>query len=317
LRGKDCAIAPSRAKGENDFRICDVRLTHPDKVLYPAEGLTKRDVAEYLLAASERMLPHLANRPVSLLRCPEGVGKPGFFQRHAGPGFPTAVRRLAAEGTGGKKVDYLCIPDLQGLLAAAQADVLEFHIWGVHADDMRRPDRIVFDLDPDPSLGFQTVRESAVDLRSTLEALGLASFPMLTGGKGVHVIVPIMRRYTWPTVKQFAKALAERYAEQVPDLYVATMRKAQRRGKIFIDHFRNQWAASAVVPYSPRAREGASVAWPVTWDTLTNAKSARAVSLKGAAQRLQEPDPWQNYRGLKQELAPATLRALGVGAGAE
>ncbi len=298
--------------GENEFRVEGVRITHPDKVLYPAEKLTKRDVAEYLLAASERMLPHLANRPVSLLRYPDGVGKPGFFQRHAGPGFPKAIRRLPAEGRGNKKVEYLSIPDLRGLLGAAQVDVLEFHIWGVHADDMQHPDRIVFDLDPDPAVAFETVRDGASDLRAALEALELTSFAMLTGGKGVHVVVPIVRRHTWPTVKQFAKALAERFAEQLPDRYVATMRKAKRKGRIFIDHFRNEPTASAVVPYSPRAREGAPVAWPVTWDALAKTESANVVSLKGAGERLKERDPWEGYARVRQGLATGALRALAV-----
>jgi bifunctional non-homologous end joining protein LigD len=298
--------------GRSAFRVGGVRLTHPDKVLYPAEKLTKNDVAEYLLAASERMLPHLANRPVSLLRYPDGMGKPGFFQRHAGPGFPKAIRRFPAEGKGNKKVEYLCIPDLQGLLAAAQVDVLEFHIWGVHADDMQHPDRIVFDLDPDPAVSFEAVRDGASHLRAALEALELASFPMLTGGKGVHVVVPIARRHTWPTVKQFAKGLAERFAEQMPDLYVATMRKSKRKGRIFIDHFRNELTASAVVPYSPRAREGAPVAWPVTWEALAKTKSANVVSLKGAAERLKEPDPWESYARIKQGLTAAALQALAV-----
>ncbi len=299
---------------ENDASVGGVRLTHPDKMLYPARKLTKRDVARYLEAASGRLLPHLADRPLSLLRCPDGVAKQCFFQRHAGVGLPKAIRRVPVIDKDGKQVEYLYIADKAGLLAAAQFDVLEFHIWGVHVDDVDRPDRIVFDLDPDPAIGFPTVREAADHVRAALDALGLASFAMLTGGKGVHVVAPITRRHPWPIVKEFTKALAERFATDVPELYVATMSKARRTGRIFIDHFRNERTASAVAPYSPRGRPGAAVAWPVTWQELASVTSADGVSLATATQRLAEPDPWDGYNTAKQSLTAAALRSLGVAA---
>ena len=299
---------------ENDASVGGVRLTHPDKILYPAQKLTKRDVALYLEAASRRLLPHLADRPLSLLRCPDGVAKQGFFQRHAGGGLPKAIRRVPVIDKDGKQVEYLYIADKAGLLAAAQFDVLEFHIWGVHVDDVDRPDRIVFDLDPDPAMGFPTVREAADHVRAALDALGVASFAMLTGGKGVHVVAPITRRHPWPIVKEFAKALAERFATEVPELYVATMSKARRTGRIFIDHFRNERTASAIAPYSPRGRPGAAVAWPVTWQELASVTSADEVSLATAMQRLAAPDPWDGYNTAKQNLTAAALRSLGVAA---
>jgi bifunctional non-homologous end joining protein LigD len=298
--------------GDDEARVGGVRLTHPDKLLYPAEKLTKRDVALYLHAASERMLAHLANRPLSLLRCPDGQAAQCFFQRHAGPGFPAAIKRLPMKDKRGKDVEYLSISDEAGLLSAVQADALELHIWGAHVDDVRHPDRIVFDLDPDPSVKFPRVREAAEHLRAALDAMGLASFAMLSGGKGVHVVVPIQRRHSWEVVKAFAGALAGRFAEQAPELYVATMRKAKRTGRIFIDYFRNDWTASAICPYSPRAREGAAVAWPVTWDELAKVASADEMKLGDATRRLAEPDPWQDYAQTKQSLTAAALRALGV-----
>jgi bifunctional non-homologous end joining protein LigD len=296
----------------NDTNVGDMRLTHPEKILYPAQKLTKRDVALYLQAASARMLPHLADRPLSLLRCPDGLAKQCFFQRHAGPGLPKAIRRVPIVDKDGKQVEYLYIADKAGLLAAAQFDVLEFHIWGVHVDDVDRPDRIVFDLDPDPAVAFPTVREAADHVRTALDALGLVSFAMLTGGKGVHVVAPITRRHPWPIVKQFAKALAERFATDVPELYVATMSKARRTGRIFIDHFRNERTASAIAPYSPRARDGAAVAWPVTWQELTGVGSADDVSVTTASQRLAGRDPWDGYDAARQSLTAAALRSLGV-----
>jgi len=246
------------------------------------------------------------------LRCPDGVEKPGFFQRHAGPGLPKDIRRVPIADKDGKPVEYLSIATRAGVLAAAQFDVLEFHIWGVHIDDGNRPDRIVFDLDPDLSVAFPTVREAADHVRSALDALGLVSFTLLTGGNGVHVVAPVTRQHPWPIVKEFARALAERFATEVPELYVATMSKARRKGRIFIDHFRNERSASAITPYSPRARAGAPVAWPVTWQELATVNAADAVSLTAALQRLTEPDPWDGYDAVRQSLTAAALRSLGV-----
>jgi bifunctional non-homologous end joining protein LigD len=298
--------------GSDESRVGDVRLTHPDKLIYPQQKLTKRDVALYLQAAAERMLPHLADRPVSLLRCPDGQAAQCFFQRHAGSSLPAAIRRVPIKDKDGEEVEYLYIADSKGILAAAQFGVLEFHIWGVHIDDIERPDRIVFDLDPDPSVTFPKVRDAASGLRAALDALGLASFAMLTGGKGVHVVVPIKRQHSWPTVKQFSKALADRFVEHAPDEYVATMSKARRKGRIFIDHFRNDRTASAITPYSPRARDGAAIAWPVTWEELAKVASADAISLTTAQRRLAEPDPWKAYHTTRQSLTAAALRALNV-----
>ncbi len=296
------------ARAEPVTEVGGVRLTHPDKILYPEPRLTKRDVALYLSAAADRMLPHLANRPLSLLRYPAGLGHQGFFQRHASPGMPASIRRLAIEGT----ADYVYVADQTGLVSAAQFDVLELHIWGVHVDDVERPDRVVFDFDPDSSVEFSAVRQAADQMRAALEALGLASFAMLTGGKGVHVVVPVIRQHPWPIVKAFAKALAERFAADQPERYVAAMSKARRKGRIFIDHFRNERTASAIAPYSPRARADAAVAWPVTWEELAMAKSANPVTLPVAIRRLADQDPWTGYAGVKQKLTAAVLRTLAI-----
>lgn len=232
-----------------------VRLSSPDKVLYPQQGVTKRELAEYLRSVAGRMLPHLAGRLLSLVRCPQGRQKKCFFQRHGGAGLPDRFHRLAVPEKGGGTEEYLYIEDEAALIAAAQMGVLEFHIWGSRVDDVDRPDRLVFDLDPDPSVDFDTVKQGALRMRDALDALGLRSFPLVTGGKGIHVVVPLTRRHGWPTVKAFAKALAERFAEDDPDRYVATMSKAKRAGRVFIDYFRNDRTATAIAPYSPRARE--------------------------------------------------------------
>jgi bifunctional non-homologous end joining protein LigD len=292
--------------------LTGVHLTHPDKVLYPARNLTKRDVASYLARVSDRMLPHLVDRLLSLMRYPDGLEHPGFFQRHPGHGMPKTIHPFPIKDANGQDTTYLFIADRAGLLSAAQFDVLEFHIWGVHIDDVDRPDRIVFDLDPDPTVDFVQVREAAEQIRTALQALHLTSFAMLTGGKGVHVVVPILRQYPWSVVSQFAKALSERFAHEEPGRYVATMRKARRKGRIFIDYFRNERAASAIAPYSPRARDTASVAWPVTWRDLAQTDAADAVTVTTALQRLAEPDPWNDYHTMRQHLTAADLRTLNI-----
>jgi bifunctional non-homologous end joining protein LigD len=292
--------------------VAGVTLSHPDKVLYAGQGVTKLDLAEYLHAAAPRMLPHVARRLVSLVRCPEGAARQCFFQKHGGAGLANGFRRLAVREKDGGTDDYLYLTGETGLVRAAQMGVLEFHIWGSLIDDVERPNRIVFDLDPDPSVPFATVKQAAVRLRDVLDALGLASLPLLTGGKGVHVVAPVARRHEWPVIKAFARALAERLAEDAPERYVANMSKAKRKGRIFIDYLRNDRGATAIAPYSPRARAGAPVAWPTTWEQLEGIDSAAWVSIGTAAERLAEPDPWSGYAGLRQSLTSAALRALRV-----
>jgi bifunctional non-homologous end joining protein LigD len=317
LRKAVAAAAPAPKRVSDRARadaasLAGVTLTNPDRVLYPRQGVTKRDLAGYLARAADRTLPHVANRLLSLVRCPQGRGKDCFYQRHGGSGLPEPFRSLAVTGKGGAKRRYLYIEDAGGLIAAAQMGVLELHIWGSRIDRVDRPDRIVFDLDPDPAVGFETVKETAVRLRDVLGALELVSFPLLTGGKGIHVVAPVQRRHDWATVKAFARAVAERLVEDAPDRYVAKMTKARRKGRIFIDYFRNDRAATAIAPYSPRAREGAPVAWPVSWDRLSDVPAADWVRLDAAAERLGEPDPWQGYGALRQSLKTAALAALGL-----
>ncbi|MEN2989642.1 DNA ligase D [Tistrella sp. BH-R2-4] len=289
--------------------IAGIRLTHPDKVLFPEQGVTKGALARWLDAASDLMLPHLRNRLVSLVRCPDGHDKACFFQRHAGAGLPRSIARKAMAEKDGGTAAYLYLRDTAGVIGAAQMGVLEFHIWGSHVDRPDRPDRLVFDLDPDPAVDFPAVRQAAFDLRDALDALGLRSLPLLTGGKGIHVVAPIGRRHGWPVIAAAAKALAQRFADHDPARYVATMSKAKRRGRIFIDHFRNARSATAICPWSPRARPGAPVARPVTWADLPDIDRADAFRITDP---LPGADPWAGYDGIRQSLSAAALRALGV-----
>lgn len=287
-----------------------VRISHPDRVLYPDQGITKIELARYLEKAAEWMLPHIEDRLISLVRCPEGRQKKCFFQRHAGAGLGSGFHELEVKGAK-ERENYLYITDAEGLVSAAQMGVLEFHIWGSRMDDIERPDRLVFDLDPDTEVSFEEVKKAAGETRDVLDALGLESFPMLTGGKGIHVIAPLVRRHEWPTVKAFAAAVANRMAEHDPKRYVAKMSKSARKGRIFIDYLRNDRASTAIAPYSPRAREGAPVAWPVTWEGLKKVNAANEVTVADAFSK-RRADPWKDYGKLRQSLKASALRALDI-----
>ena len=289
--------------------IAGVRLTHPDKELYPDAHVAKRDLARYAEAIAPRLLPHVARRLLSLLRCPEGQGEPCFFQRHSLAGNLPAIRRF---DSGGSKDAYLYIEDLPGLIALAQLGVLELHIWGSRIDDIDRPDRLVFDLDPAEDVPFTAVKAAALRLRDLLAAVQLESLPMLTGGKGIHVVVPLQPLHGWDVIKEFAGAVAQRLAADQPDRFVATMSKAKRHGRIFIDYFRNDKTASAVAPYSTRARPGAPLAWPLSWRTLPRVEAANEITLANHKRRLAGPDPWAGYAEIRQTLEPAVLRALDI-----
>lgn len=297
---------------QHSSKLADVRLTNPDRVLFPAMGITKRDLAGYLLRVAPRILPHLQGRPVSLVRCPQGRGKACFYQKHAGKGFPAEFGSLAIEEKKGGSENYLLVESEAALAACAQVGVLELHVWGSRKDDIERPDRIVFDLDPDEAVPFSEVRQAARELAGILAEGGLKAFPMVTGGKGLHLVVPIVRRHPWPVVSAFTKAFAEKIADLDPQRFVATMSKTKRKGRIFIDHLRNQRGSTAIVPYSPRAREGAPVAMPLHWDELEDLGAANLFSFSDAIERLDEKDPWSDYMSTRQSLTAAKLKRIGL-----
>jgi bifunctional non-homologous end joining protein LigD len=270
--------------------VAGVRLTHPDKVLYRAQGITKQDLADYYLAAADRMLPHVAKRPLTLVRCPAGSERKCFYQRHAGAGVPDELGEIPIAGFA---EPYLYIKDTPGLIALAQMGVLEIHPWGARIDRTDRPDRIVFDLDPGEGLDFAAVTAAALEVRARLEAQGLAAFAKTTGGKGMHVVVPIARRHTWPAVKAFAKATAEAMAADAPQRYLTRIAKAERKGRIFIDYLRNDPTSTAIGPYSTRARAGAPVAMPLAWDEVTPDLDPTDFTMASVPRRIARmPDPW-------------------------
>ena len=293
------AAAPkSHANQEAEF--AGVRVTHPDRVLFAAQGVTKRDLINYYLTVSDLILPHVAHRPLALVRCPQGSGSECFFQKHASAGFPNQFGHIRIKEKSATR-EYMTIEDERGLVAAVQVGVLELHIWCSRVDTLEQPDRMVFDFDPDEGLPFAKVRDAARDMRERLKSLGLESFPMATGGKGIHVVVPLTPKHSWDEHRNFAEALARVMADEEPERFVANMSKAKRQGKIFVDYLRNGRGATAISPYSTRSRSGAYVATPVSWQQLSRLKDARPATIEDS-KRLLKADPWPDYDKVRQIL---------------
>ena len=278
-----------------------VRLSNPDKILYPEQGITKGDLADHYVAVAEAMLPHVALRPITMVRCPTGRQKNCFYQRHAGAGVARQIEKITVPGFDNP---YLFIRDLPGLIALVQMGVLEIHPWGVRIERPDRPDRVIFDLDPGEGLGFEGVVAAALDVRDRLSALGLESFCKTTGGKGLHVVVPIDPKHEWPEVKAWAKTLSEQMAADSPELYLTKIAKAERTGRIFIDYLRNDPTSTAVGPYSTRARPGAPVAMPLDWSDVTPKLDPRKFTVRTAAGHVagRKRDPWAGLLELRQRL---------------
>ena len=264
-----------------------IKISNPDRVIFPGEGLTKGDLADYYAAVEALMLVDMAKRPISLIRCPQGRAKHCFFQKHDSGSMGDHVKHVPIEESDGDVQDYLYVQDARGILACVQMGTIEFHGWGSKANKLEYPDRLVFDLDPDEGLDFNKVKSAAVRLRGLLADLGLVTFPMLTGGKGIHVIAPLDAKADWPAVKSFAERFSRAIAEAEPETFTANIRKNQRKGRIFLDWLRNQRGATAVMPYSARAREGAPVAAPIAWEELDKYKSGAAFSIRDADQLLE------------------------------
>jgi bifunctional non-homologous end joining protein LigD len=291
-------VSPSEKESDS---IEGVHITHPDRVLFADHNVTKRELADYYLEVAERMLPHIENRPLALVRCPQGSGKQCFFQKHANPGWPEELHKVRIKEKSATD-DYLYVKDIAGVIAAVQMGVLELHLWCSEADAVEEPNRMVFDFDPDEGLDFAHVKQAAKDMRKRLSDLGLESFPMVTGGKGIHVVVPLRRGHSWDEHRNFAEALARVMEEEEPGRFVANMSKKKRVGKIFVDYLRNTRGATAIAPFSTRARKGAHVAWPVSWDGFGKLKDAHPASVWDAAKKLPKADPWQDYFKVKQAL---------------
>jgi bifunctional non-homologous end joining protein LigD len=270
LRGDKEAeeVVEENAKPAPKPKASSVKITHPDRLIFPDSTVTKGDLAAFYEAMAPVALQWIANRPISLVRCPQGRGKRCFFQKHDAGSFGAHVKHVKIEEKDGSVEPYLYVDDADGLLQCVQMGTIEFHGWGSSVADVEKPDRLVFDLDPDEGLGFAEVKKAAVEIKDHLAEIGLVSFAMVSGGKGVHVVVPLTPEAEWAAVKDFADRFCQAMAQAEPDRFTATMSKAKRKGKIFLDWLRNQRGATAVMPYTARARARAPVAVPVTWVEL-------------------------------------------------
>ena len=308
---REVAARPAHNHSGGSEAIAGITLTHPDRVLYPEQGITKRELALYYEAVGDWIMPHVENRLLTLLRCPEGRGKQCFIQRHAHNSLAESVRRITVKEAGSVK-SYLAVDSLTGLIALVQMGVLELHTWGSRADRIEQPDRIIFDLDPDPALPWEPLHEAAETLHARLSDLGLNSFVKTTGGKGLHVVVPIVPKQDWESIREFSRLVAQSIVREDPARYTATMSKVKRKGKIFIDYPRNARAATAVCAYSTRARPRAPVSVPLRWEELNTDVRSDHFTIRNVPQRLERlrRDPWQDYESARRPVTRALMKKL-------
>ena len=283
-------------------------VTHPDKMLDPETGVTKQALIDYYLEVAPRMLPHVTGRPLSLVRCPNGAGKKCFYQKHLGPGMPPGIDGVEIPDRKGKGTEtYVTVEGEESLAGLAQMNVLEIHPWGSTNADLEHPDRIIFDLDPDEAVSWSTLCDSALEVRERLRKLGLESFVKTTGGKGLHVVAPIRPTLGWEQIKAFTHAFTLQMEQDNGKLYISKMTKAARTNKIFVDYLRNEREATAVAPYSSRARLGMAAALPLEWAELKSSERPKFLIARFDewGDRLRK-DPWKAMLSSKQEI-PAKL----------
>jgi bifunctional non-homologous end joining protein LigD len=289
------APPPGSASGAN--RVLGVTISHPERPVWPALGITKLELARYYEEVGDWLLPHVKDRPLSLVRCPDGVQGKCFYQRH--------LKRKGA---------YMYAGSLQAVASFVQNGAVELHTWGATMPDIRRPDRITLDLDPDPALEWERLAEAARLVRALLEGLKLKCFLKTTGGKGLHVVAPVERGPGWDEVKTFTRALAGLLEKARPDLFTAKMSKARRGGRVFVDYLRNAETASAVCAYSARARPEATVSTPLAWDELGKADLRGEFTVRSVPRRLARlgADPWRDYAASRRRITAALRRSVGA-----
>jgi bifunctional non-homologous end joining protein LigD len=302
-----------RAAAPSELRVAGVRVSSPQKVLWSGQGVTKGELVRYYEVVADAVLKRMVDRPLTLVRCPSGAMGKCFYQKHANDSVPAVIPRV---DIGEKKGEdpYMYVDGLPALVGLVQLGVLEFHIWGSRRDMLRRPDRLVFDLDPDEGLSYGRIAAAALRMKELLAELGLESFPKSTGGKGLHVVVPINRRTDFDDAKAFAHAVARRMVAEEPDRFTANLSKAKRKGRIFVDYLRNAWNATAIADYSTRARPGAPVATPLRWEEVNpRARKPPSFSIREVPDRLAvDPDPWEGFDDVRQSITIRTLEGVGL-----
>lgn len=295
------SAAPARDPGA--VEVAGVRITHPDRVLYGPQGITKVGLARFYESIADWILPHLRSRPTSLVRCPEGLSGECFYQKHVGVWAPPALRRVKIQEK--KKVgEYLVVEDLAGLVGLVQIGILEIHTWNATVDRLEYPDRVVFDLDPGDDVPWGDVVAAARLLRDVLHEVGLESFLKTTGGKGLHLVVPIVRGPGWDDCLEFSRAVAERLASDAPRRFTTDVAKSERRGRIYLDCLRNVRGATSIAAFSTRARPGAPVSTPLAWDELGARIRSDHYTVANLPRRLAslKDDPWAAYARTRQKL---------------
>jgi bifunctional non-homologous end joining protein LigD len=299
--------------GEEVVDLLGVRLTHPDRVYYPDLGFTKLDLALYYVTIADVVLPYLEGRPLTLVRCPDGIGGETFYQKHPGFWTPPQVRRLTVPG---EAEQYLYVDSVPGLVALAQVGILEIHPWNSRRGHLEQPDQVIFDLDPDEALPYSRVTEAARRVRALLTEKGLESFVKTTGGKGLHVCVPLEPKRGWKELEEFTRLVAQRLARDEPQTFTANMAKSARKGKVYVDYLRNVRGANAVGAFSTRARESAPVSFPVGWDEIDRLSGPTDLTVAEVPLRVLAwgkggaVDPWAEYRTRRQRVSESLVRDL-------
>lgn len=322
---EETPVAPDPAASDpGPAQVAGVVISHPDRLIWPEMGISKLDLARYHERIADWLLPHLQRRPLSLLRCPDGSSGECFFQRHMdgkrnserggkrGGERPAGVDRFIWQSASDEPREYLYVNSLEAVIGLIQRGVVEFHTWGATLPHADRPDRLILDLDPDPGLPWAQVVEGAQLARTLLDELGLASFLKTTGGKGLHLVVPLKRSHDWPKVKKFAAAMARHLARAIPGRFTASAAKTRRSGRIYVDYLRNAAQATAVAAYSCRARPGAPVSTPLVWDELSATLRAADFNALSIPQRLAglRDDPWRDYEAQRRTLTGAMWSKL-------
>ena len=290
--------------------VAGITITHPDRIVFPEFDGTKLDLARHFERVARVMLPHVAGRPLSLVRCPEGSAHTCFFQKHWTGKLPPSIDTVNIVQSDGKKHPHVVVHDVSGLVTLVQWGVMEIHPWGARADAPDKPDRITFDLDPGPGVSWGDIQAAADGLHGLLDELGLASWLKTSGGKGLHVVVPIARRNSWDEVSTFARAVAEHMAAEFPDRFVSKASKSARKGRIFVDWLRNTRGATAVAPWSTRARAAAGVSVPIPWPRLRRITSGDEFTLETVRTMRLNPDPWAAMLVKDQRLTSKLLARL-------
>jgi bifunctional non-homologous end joining protein LigD len=280
----------NRNATQEELLLHGVRITHPERVVFEEGSITKGDVARYYAAVAPHLLQEIQRRPITVVRCPGGVQANCFYQRNVGFGLGADVHPFLWKYKG-RSYRYIYVEDVKGIMEMVQMGVIEIHPWGATIDNIHRPDRMIFDLDPDPSLPFSDVKSAAREIRTQLHAAGLESVVKCTGGKGLHIVVPLAPLNRWEEVKGWASAFAHDLVADAPDTYVATITKSKRKGKILIDFFRNDYTATGIASYSLRARSGAAVAVPLDWRELGKLRSGNQFDMTAVLKRLSTRPP--------------------------